>query len=497
MPAGDPQAEPAHSHLDLENATRLRSIGIDIGSATSHFSVSELYVGRANPLMATRPQVLHRHLLYQSPIVLTPFSTDTTIDAAALEDFLTDECARAEIDLASMDTGVVICTGEAARRENARAISERLAERSGKFVCASAGHHLEALLGAYGSGAVDLSRRSARPLVVLDVGGGTAKRTLIVGGQVLHTAALNVGARLVARGPDLRISRIEAAGRRIAAGAGLALELGDLANDVSCRQLATRMSRSLAQFLQLAACDDVTRELLLTTVSPLPEGYDLLIVGGLAEYFYGRQTGDFGDLGMFLSSALSAELAATFETGSILEPRQGIRATVIGAGQFSVQVSGDTLYLDGGLRPPIRGVPVRTVLLDWTSITTEGVRSLLAAATGSPADEMFAFAFPEAPLYGYGAAIELGQALAAVLPELPLATGVILIFGHNIARTVGTTLGAARVPMPFMCIDELHVGDLDFIDVGPSVPGEDTLPVVVRSLIFSGPAHRSHRHADG
>jgi hypothetical protein len=53
-----------------------------------------------------------------------------------------------------VDTGVVILTGEALRRRNAERIASVVAERAGDLVCATAGHHMEAMLAAYGSGAV-------------------------------------------------------------------------------------------------------------------------------------------------------------------------------------------------------------------------------------------------------------------------------------------------------------------------------------------------------
>src|SRR5207245_4429823 len=75
-----------------------------------------------------------------------------------------------------VDTGAVIATGEAARKDNAAAIVGLFSGQSGRFVCATAGHHLEALLAAHGSGAVAVSRSPETPLVLnIDIGGGTTK----------------------------------------------------------------------------------------------------------------------------------------------------------------------------------------------------------------------------------------------------------------------------------------------------------------------------------
>ncbi|HLY64008.1 MAG TPA: ethanolamine ammonia-lyase reactivating factor EutA, partial [Chloroflexota bacterium] len=94
----------------------------------------------------------------------------------------------------------------------------------------------------------------------------------------------------------------------------------------------------------------------------------------------------------------------------------------------------------------------------------------------------------------YGAAMRLGKALSEAIVGLPLPLGIVLVFEHNVARTVGAALAKAGSPAPFMCLDELEVGDLDYLDVGEAIQGEDYLPVVVKSLVFSGPAQPGHSH---
>src|SRR2546430_8915267 len=83
----------------------------------------------------------------------------------------------------NIDTGAVILTGEALRRENAKAIADVIAEMGGEFVCATAGHHMESLLAAYGSGAAKLSHDLARPVLNVDIGGGATKVALGGGGR--------------------------------------------------------------------------------------------------------------------------------------------------------------------------------------------------------------------------------------------------------------------------------------------------------------------------
>src|SRR5678809_624998 len=68
----------------------------------------------------------------------------------------------------------------------------------GEFVCATAGHHMESLLAAYGSGAAKASSDLQGPVLNIDIGGGTTKLALVENGRVVHTAAIHIGGRLMA-----------------------------------------------------------------------------------------------------------------------------------------------------------------------------------------------------------------------------------------------------------------------------------------------------------
>src|SRR5204863_4674492 len=122
----------------------------------------------------------------------------STIDTEALRRFIADCYQAAGVDKDGVDAGAVIATGEAAMKENAEAIVDLFAEQAGKFVCATAGPNLEALMAAYGSGAVDLSLTTGKVVLNVDVGGGTTKLSVVEDGLIVETFAINVGARLIA-----------------------------------------------------------------------------------------------------------------------------------------------------------------------------------------------------------------------------------------------------------------------------------------------------------
>ena len=477
-----------HEHFDLTNATKLRSIGIDIGSATSHFVVSEIFIGKRDPVLAQKPEVLKRQLVYQSPILFTPFRDPTTIDAKKLEQFLVDQCNGANLNLETMDTGALICTGEAARKENAAAISESLSMMSGKFVCATAGHHLEAMLGAYGSGSVLLSKAVSGQLVSLDTGGGTAKRTLIADGKVLHTSALNIGARLIAWDQDGRVNHLDSAGIKVSRDIGLDPKLGARLDETDQQAIADRMADCLIEFIGFEPLGNLAQDLFLTETSPPPLSTPLFltVTGGLSEYFYGRETEPKGDLGLQMSQALRRKLRQRIPESAILTPENGIRATVIGAGQFSIQVSGETIWMDSNLKPPLRNVPVYSVPLDWTELDSQSVHKIISNVMGRvDPQEICGLAFSKAPYFGYGIVYKLAEALAYSLERLERKQGLVLVFHENFGRAAGMTFSRFMPKLPVLCVDEIDVGDLDYLDIGEPPEGDEFLPVVVKSLIFS------------
>ncbi len=153
--------------------------------------------------------------------------------------------AAAGLGRNDIDTGAVIITGEAARRDNAAKIAELFADETGKFVCATAGPTLETIMAAHGSGAVRQSREQGLTLLNIDVGGGTTKISVIEAGRIRSTAAVNIGARLVAYNGADEIVRLEKGGRRFLADLGENLDYGARMPGELRMRLANRMARAL------------------------------------------------------------------------------------------------------------------------------------------------------------------------------------------------------------------------------------------------------------
>src|SRR6266545_4428411 len=228
----------------------LKSVGIDIGSSTSHLIFSHITLRREGASLSGKFRVTNREVLYRSPIMLTPYVSATKIDTDKVNEFIHSAYKEAGLTPEDVDTGAVIITGEALKKENAQPIVENFAKYSGKFICAAAGHNHEALLAAYGCGAVDLSKSEHKIVLNVDMGGGTTKFSLVDHGGVTQTAAINIGARLIAFDESNAVIRIENAGRALLAEIGYPVELGKKITKKQQEAFAAVMARVLFEVIE-------------------------------------------------------------------------------------------------------------------------------------------------------------------------------------------------------------------------------------------------------
>src|SRR4051812_30650728 len=175
-----------------DNVT-LTSVGIDIGSAGTQVIFSKVHLRRLSEELTSRYYVVRRETLFRSPVALTPYQGEERIDDVKLRAIIDEAYKQASIAAEDIDTGVVILTGEALRRDNARAIAGLLADQGGDFVTATAGHHMEAMLAAYGSGAARVSSDQGKRILNIDIGGGTTKLALVEKGPGTATAPVPRG----------------------------------------------------------------------------------------------------------------------------------------------------------------------------------------------------------------------------------------------------------------------------------------------------------------
>src|SRR5262252_6216937 len=228
----------------------LTTVGIDIGSSGTQVIFSRVHLRRLAEDLTSRYYVVARETLFQSPVALTPYENEERIDDLKLGAIIDDAYVAAGLPPDKIDTGVVILTGEALRRENAQRIAAILSEKGGEFVTATAGHHMEAMLAAYGSGAARVSSDQAKRILNVDIGGGTTKLGVVENGEVIATAAIHIGGRLqvVEQG---RIVRLDPAGKHHAARAGFAWQRGDMIDSADLQKVADAMADALVAAIRV------------------------------------------------------------------------------------------------------------------------------------------------------------------------------------------------------------------------------------------------------
>jgi ethanolamine utilization protein EutA len=456
----------ANRHMQEEEKLQLTSVGVDIGSSTSHLVFSRLEL----TLEGSRYRVTQREVLNESEILLTPYVDETRIDVEALESFINQQYRKANIKRDEVDTGALILTGVAVRRRNARAIAELFAKEAGRFVAVSAGDGLEATMAAYGSGAVAHSAKIGAVVLNIDVGGGTSKLAVCNSGKVQE-------------------------GRRHAASVGLQLELGKKITLDELRPMISAMGDRLFELLSPKSIGDRTRPFLrLPPLAYRGEIDAITFSGGVSEFIYRREKTTFGDLGPLLADEINRRIQTLGVL--VMEPAARIRATVIGASQYTIQVSGNTIFITPLEAVPVRNVPVvaPALSLDREEIDPAAVKeSILSSLTRL---DLLQGKQPVALAFHWE-----GSATFARLQSFcaGVADGLrdILAKGHPLALVndgdIGGIIGLhfqeeMKIANPIISIDGIALNEFDYIDIGSLIEASGSVPVVIKSLIFPASA---------
>ena len=436
----------------------LLSVGLDVGTTSTQMVVSRLTIeNRAGAFSVPEMKIAGREILYKSPVYFTPLLGIDRVDGAALRQIVEAEYERAGIRREDVDTGAVIITGETSRKENARAVVAALSDFAGDFVVATAGPDLESVLAAKGAGAVAFSEKTGKTVLHFDIGGGTSNLALIEDGHITATACLNVGGRLV-KIENGKISYLSPVLDGFHHG-----KIGDMANE----QELTALAESLAQVLEMAAglreADERLEKLVTQETSGLPPAFlsrgqrVISFSGGVADCIEKEQDWrTFGDIGVLLGRVIRKSRLCR---GEYMLGEQTIRATVIGAGCHSAQLSGSTVFYQN-ICFPLKNLPVVTKAEDLCKLDEPGVLAIAGEALD------------------FAGVRDLAKDLvrAVKLPLYLAATG-------DMAKALGVQLALALGPeAQILCIDRVRLGDGDYLDVG--APVGPALPVVVKTLVM-------------
>ena len=447
----------------------LLSVGLDVGTTTTQMIVSEITVqNQASGFAVPHMEITGRQILYQSPVRFTPLVKDSLVDGEKLRHMIAEEYTRAGIVPENVDTGAVIITGETSRKENAREVLEKLSGFAGEFVVATAGPDLESVLAAKGAGAVAWSEKTGKRVLHMDIGGGTSNLALIEEGKVIATGCLNVGGRLL-KIQNSRITYLSPVLKGLTR-----LQTGDIPTREQLGEIANKLTQALEMAAGLREKTDLLDQLMTREVAGqwhCHGGAVISFSGGVAdciETFHDPFA--FGDMGPALGQAIRNSRLCQ---GAYMLGQQTIRATVIGAGCYSTQLSGSTVFYRN-VQLPLKNLPV--VVLDHRQQEDpDYIRKRLQQEDA----EAVVIAVPgfSAPSY------QQVQKLARILCE---ATDkkLLVALEADMAKALGHSACLLLPPdTPCLCIDRVRLEEGSYLDIG--MPVGPCLPVVVKTLILS------------
>lgn len=480
----------AQSIWEQDNVV-FRTVGIDIGSSTSHLMFSRVQLKRLSESHSSRFVVVKREVVWRSEIIFTPFLADGNIDGQQLSNFF-DRCyEQANISAEEIDTGAVILTGEAIKKTNAKAIDEIFAAQAGQFVCASAGHELEAILACHGSGATALSARRFECGLHVDIGGGTTKFALVDQGKVISVSAVAVGGRLLAQNDQGLWTRVDDSALSAAKDLGLKPSTENFGDEELRLAVVQKLAQVLVDHILGLEPEGLSKELLLTpSLVRAQSPRFITFSGGVAEYIFDPSTPTHGDIANLLASELVNRLKGRLLI-PVIEASERIRATVIGASQFTVQVSGNTIFLSNGHTLPVHNVPVLRIDREFNEFVQEAdlMDAMAHAATrmGLSGRETLALSVTWRCEPEHAHLLRLARAISEFFSpcgkrEEPL----FILMDGDVAALLGRVLKEElNANFPLVCIDGVTLRELDFVDLGEKIEPTGVVPVVIKSLLFA------------
>ena len=445
---------------------KLISVGLDVGTTTTQLILSELAVeNRGNAFSVPQMVIGNREILYQSPVIFTPLISGELVDGEAIANWVTEQYAIANIAKSQVDTGAVIITGETSRKENAKEVLAHLSGFAGEFVVATAGPDLESVLSAKGAGATDYSAQTGKRVLHMDIGGGTSNLSFIENGKILRTGCLNVGGRLVKLDGDGKVIYLSPVLKDLTD-----LRLGDIPNESQLKTIVDQLVKALQMAAGLMPPTDLLEKLTTKENAGIwhPERAEVIsFSGGVADCI--DKTAEpfaYGDIGVLLGEGIkNSPLCQSYRLGE-----QTIRATVIGAGCHSTQLSGSTVFY-ADVELPKKNLPVATLQLP---ITPGSVRDAYAGQDA----ETIVLSIPGDLSLNYEEIKALAQTLA------DNSRGELLVcLQADMAKALGHAIRLIRPDRPCLCIDGLQLESESYLDIGN--PVGPALPVVIKTLVLS------------
>lgn len=478
------------------------SAGIDIGTSTTHLSISKLKVQNVSAgARVPRLSVTERELIYESRIYSTPLLENNCIDASAVARIIEVEYKKAGFRCSDIQTGALIITGESARQRNANEVSNAMAHLAGDFVVASAGPHLESLLAGRGSGAEYASRTQGKTICNIDIGGGTCNYAVFQNGEFIDSACLGIGGRCIQFDEVGRVFCFTESGETFLDGVAKLhlLPVGVVPSSDLLELIAELISELILHAATQKVAPQIVQRLMQTEALRLNYTVDeFWISGGVAECLRvesaePQPVDRFADMGVFLANALPGAFQERKLKFRVAE--RAIRATVIGAGMHSMQLSGSTIWVSKS-KLPLRNVqilrPFKNAAPEQSAEEIE--KRVKSALENFQLDESAAFfaieicdlsklSYAQLQIWAQAFAKMFGSAnYSAAAP--PLHNMLIVLSREDIGMALGQSIHKHAPELELIVLDGIDCSYGDYLDIGKPLANQEAIPLTVKTLIF-------------
>lgn len=473
-------------------ATVLHSVGIDVGTTTTQVIFSRLeLVNRAAVSQVPHYEFTKREILYESPVIFTPINFEGQIREEELLSFILSQYQAAGVALESLESGAIIITGETSKARNARPTIMNLSEKLGNFVVATAGPYLESIIAGQGAGAAEISQDLKGRVLNIDIGGGTANYAIFDHGEPQEAACLNIGGRLLELDENGRVLRAHQPARLICA-ALFGADFDPLMLSIDqVREVANTMAQ-LVYEVAIGEPSDLANQLMMTDDLPAVGTFQAVTIsGGVGTCLYEPVASEalfqYGDIGPLLAEALRNN--SGMKRLTLVQPKQTIRATVIGAGAHTLSLSGSTIWLKE-VALPLRNIPVIQTRLSGVDLQPEQLvddwEFAIKQHDLDPALDLYAVNLPKDLPVLYKDIQQCVEALILFVQRYQSQLPLILVAKQDLGKVLGMLLQPHIGARKLAVIDEVVTREGDYIDIGKPLFEGEIVPVTIKSLAFPG-----------
>ncbi|MEG1255505.1 ethanolamine ammonia-lyase reactivating factor EutA [Clostridium sp.] len=470
------------------------SVGIDIGTSTTQLVFSKITIENlASSFSIPRISIVDKEIIYRSEICFTPLKSQREIDGEAVREIVEREYHKAGIAPSDVKTGAVIITGETARKQNANDVLQKLSGLAGDFVVATAGPDLESIISAKGAGADKISEDEDATVVNLDIGGGTTNIAVFKEGKLVDTGCLDIGGRLIKIDKSSgKVLYIAEKIKEIAKLKNVSLEEGKKPSLEALNIIVDEMVKLLEESVNIREKGSFYERILTNKGIKNDIAIDYITFsGGVADYVYNLDTDEmfkYGDIGILLGQAINkSNLCTKLKVKKSIET---IRATVVGAGSHTTDISGSTItYTEDKF--PIKNLPILKLSQDDENSGYENmvkvIKEKLKWFTLENELQPVAIAIKGKLNPSFTEIQKLGEALIEGMEDiLKEDFPTILVVENDIAKVLGQTLyRQLDFRKEVVCIDTIKVENGDYIDIGKPLANGRVVPVIIKTLIFN------------